>query len=1166
MLVGSGPVHTARDYLPDAQALVDAGSLPQSGGPPLSFMHLPVPSVGGGVAPDTDVRKLVLTLTSAMKAGEVLYLHCDSGDGRSGAIAAVLLGAVLGLASSEALRLVQRARDDRPGAAGRAPETHEQSSQVHRLLADGELCASARMAPARAPDSAAADAASLLASTLVKVRAVLARRGEASLIFLRRYAAARLWPGATSASRAQFDRLCAEAEWYLTSAEAEVLWRAAGGAPGGGGGTVPVDGIWAAVIGRMSPARAAAVHAVFARLARGAGALSLSALADAFNAHAHPDVASGRRLPADVEADFCDAFGLDAAAAAGARHVTAGEFEAYYAAVSPAVPDDAAFEAALFGAWMPPGASPAPPGGNGAGPNAAAVLEAADARHSVSRTDARAALRRNEVTGKITASAPPIAMAGADGAAHAASALERAFLEDLRERASGQAPQLAARYGGGGGSGAPRLAVTPHGMPYCNLSDPATAIAALRALLRRSSPAGAFALAAVGGALRQMDDGRAGTAAAAQLSAACAAAGAPLAPDDTAAAFRAIAATVLDVPAASLDAARARLPLEAMHATLRAPLAGSRLDTVARLFEGFDARAAGAVPVGVFAAAFNAHAYPPVAAGRLFAAPVFAAFQAGFVDAFTLVDARGPAAKREALAVAEGLAAPAYTAYGALGHGDGLVRFPFFRAFHEAVSALLPDDAEFTLVVSHVWAGAGGRRIGGGAGASAASSAPVTVVAAARAEDSEVGMLASMQRMAERDRRGVGHTGSLEIGTRAPRPPSHAQAAGGSGTAVNSGLGGSAAAAAIYAGGDGRTGSSSTGLRSTPHYTVGHGAAAAQECTPWIASSGDAAADAALAAARAHVLRRGARALFALLADIASYAAGGALPPPSEPLLLPPAAFLDALRGLTISDDEARAILCAVQARPPGSAADARRFITLLRGDLGQTRAETVELAFAHLCELQAAAGFPPPPVPPTARAHNNAPLPPPPAPSTLTLDTLRFAYRSAAHPEVLAGRRAEEEVLRELYETFAGPPFTAADGATVTAAGFAEYYANLSLFVANDTHFCKVLYDCWGLARASRAATGLAGAAGRPTAATLPLKPLAPHGASAYAPPPARGGGGKSSIFAALDEHSDSAFSSQLAAVDGNRRALPPPASEPETITWKRGHGLERAGYGYHR
>lgn len=167
---------TARPYIDDAQIIVDhgRGRFPQT--EPLSFVHMPilgahprpaapvywcvfcvlvltrVCTLGcvclseGGVISDAKLKPFIVDLVSHLKAGENLYIHCSNGNGRTGTVAAILLGVLYGLSSSDALDLSQRFRNHRVGTQGCMPDTHEQKMQVHRLLADADLAAAVKAA------------------------------------------------------------------------------------------------------------------------------------------------------------------------------------------------------------------------------------------------------------------------------------------------------------------------------------------------------------------------------------------------------------------------------------------------------------------------------------------------------------------------------------------------------------------------------------------------------------------------------------------------------------------------------------------------------------------------------------------------------------------------------------------------------------------------------------------------------------------------------------------------------------------------------------------------------------------------------------------------------------------------------------------------------------
>lgn len=664
--------------------------------------------------PDDLLKAFVIELVSHMRAGEYLYVQCADGNGRSGTVAALLMGLAYGISSSEALDLCQRSRNDRPGAGGLAPETHEQKMQVHRLLGDAAFRGAVAGVAPRPADSLASDESALLAATLAKLRAVLARRGPCSLIYLRRFAAANIIGSvaATEISRSHFQALCSDAEWYLTPEEAAALWAAVSGSHTAD--RAPLDALWRTVRGRLSDRRAAAVHDVFKRLSGGTGFVSMHRLSAAFSPTAHPDVSSGRKAVEEVTAEFNDTFGVGDKSARGERQVSAGEFESYYASISPAIADDALFELWVYGSWLPAGNSLSIPGMH----TASHPSSVDDGRTGVSRIAALRQTQKRGITDKVTSLPSALGEGPVAGSADGvtAYALTQAYLAETREAeaesvgavgwGTGRAGSASSR-----GASAIPLACTEHGYAYVDLQDMGRIRTAVRSLLRRSAPGGVFALAAIGGALRRQDHSRSGLITAVDLQTAFAECGVSLPDADINLVFRTIASHLLGAPASEFDASSQRLPLEDVHAALRerelfpgrafrrcggrqsvewaaphvifhvfivplvvlghtcisAALEGPRLDVVLSIFQGLDRRGMGAVPVGTLLAAFNAEAFPPVATGRMPAHVVYRAFQDGFAEAFTLVDKYGPEARRQSLASREGPTSPAYRAY--FGHG-----------------------------------------------------------------------------------------------------------------------------------------------------------------------------------------------------------------------------------------------------------------------------------------------------------------------------------------------------------------------------------------------------------------------------------------------------------------------------------------------------------------
>ena len=101
-----------------------------AGAKPPRFLHFAIPPDDTAVGSDEATLQFVNDLTSYMKGGARLYIHCHDGNGRTGTVAALLLARLYGLSSHDALERVQLYRDTRVGLKGQCPETHAQKSQV----------------------------------------------------------------------------------------------------------------------------------------------------------------------------------------------------------------------------------------------------------------------------------------------------------------------------------------------------------------------------------------------------------------------------------------------------------------------------------------------------------------------------------------------------------------------------------------------------------------------------------------------------------------------------------------------------------------------------------------------------------------------------------------------------------------------------------------------------------------------------------------------------------------------------------------------------------------------------------------------------------------------------------------------------------------------------
>jgi hypothetical protein len=76
-----------------------------------------------------------------------------------------------------------------------------------------------------------------------------------------------------------------------------------------------------------------------------------------------------------------------------------------------------------------------------------------------------------------------------------------------------------------------------------------------------------------------------------------------------------------------------------------------------------------------------------------------------------------------------------------------------------------------------------------------------------------------------------------------------------------------------------------------------------------------------------------------------------------------------------------------------------------------------------------------------------------------VTAEDLRGVYSARRHPDVMAGKRSEEEVLREFLETF---EVGGSKDGVVTLSEFENYYANVSASIDGDDYFELVLTNAW--------------------------------------------------------------------------------------------------------
>jgi Ca2+-binding EF-hand superfamily protein len=102
-----------------------------------------------------------------------------------------------------------------------------------------------------------------------------------------------------------------------------------------------------------------------------------------------------------------------------------------------------------------------------------------------------------------------------------------------------------------------------------------------------------------------------------------------------------------------------------------------------------------------------------------------------------------------------------------------------------------------------------------------------------------------------------------------------------------------------------------------------------------------------------------------------------------------------------------------------------------------------------------------------------------------ITVDDMVGVFSAQRHPDVIAGRKTERDVLRMKLAQFdkVGAGGQAGDG-RVTMPEFLEYYAlHVSPSIDNDEHFCLLVRKAWGLDDGEVA--GQRSARGRPDIAT---------------------------------------------------------------------------------
>ncbi|RLN32774.1 hypothetical protein BBJ28_00013839 [Nothophytophthora sp. Chile5] len=126
-----------RLQLAEQQASKATKEATQLAGMQLEFLHFPMPQ-DGVPAGESALLAFLEQLETRLRGGKNLYVFSRLGHGRTGLIAALLLGRVYGITASEALERAQRLHDcQRPsGSSFCSPTAATQVAFVRRVLAD----------------------------------------------------------------------------------------------------------------------------------------------------------------------------------------------------------------------------------------------------------------------------------------------------------------------------------------------------------------------------------------------------------------------------------------------------------------------------------------------------------------------------------------------------------------------------------------------------------------------------------------------------------------------------------------------------------------------------------------------------------------------------------------------------------------------------------------------------------------------------------------------------------------------------------------------------------------------------------------------------------------------------------------------------------------------
>merc|ERR1719329_1102193 len=89
-----------------------------------------------------------------------------------------------------------------------------------------------------------------------------------------------------------------------------------------------------------------------------------------------------------------------------------------------------------------------------------------------------------------------------------------------------------------------------------------------------------------------------------------------------------------------------------------------------------------------------------------------------------------------------------------------------------------------------------------------------------------------------------------------------------------------------------------------------------------------------------------------------------------------------------------------------------------------------------------------------------------------IDINDIRGVYTANKHPDVLSGKKTEDQILQEFLETFETAHAmrnNEAPNYVVTKEEFEEYYNNISASVDDDSYFKLMMENAWKLTEESR-------------------------------------------------------------------------------------------------